>query len=77
MEILGNSIMRTTWQKNVWRTIVVSLGTTTLYGSACNARNVQAVIAGVDAATGQLLSDQNRNDQNGFDRFIDELDRIF
>ncbi len=69
--------MRTTWKKNVWRTIVVSLGTTTLYGSSCNARNVQAVIAGVDAATGQLLIDQNRNNQSNFSDFIDELDRIF
>ncbi len=69
--------MRTNWKKNVWRTIVVSLGATTLYGSSCNARNVQAVFAGVEAATGQLLIDQNRNNSSGFNRFVDELDRIF
>jgi len=69
--------MQAKWQKKVWQSIVLSLGVTTLYGSSCNARNVQAVIAGVDAATGQLLIDQNRNNQSSFGDFIDGLNRIF
>jgi len=69
--------MQAKWQQKMWRFALLSFGATTLYGSACNARNVQAVIAGVDAATGQLIIDQRRDQQSSFEDFLDQLDRVF